>query len=315
MDKTYRRIALAGLALGALATAAVAQQQQQTGSITDPGLAKPADAATAARVTAAPLVLPPASKVGMVEGLIKIRSFDQDITAYRAYPQGKLKNAPVIVFLPMIVGACSALHQDFALRLAREGYYVIMPNMNERKHGMNACTDPFWTIVRDNIAFPNEAQYYLDINAAFDHAAKEGASATKRGMVGYDGGARVTMKMLTRDPKILAGVAYSGPVAATPLGIVPGTAEAKPTPIELLNGVNGVQGGMRGKLLAIFGDKEGQILPEQIAEFQAAQAKVDPKSKTTIYPGRHGFITDFDTDSSKKAWAEGLAWLRAHGVK
>src|SRR3954466_12490211 len=129
-SKTFRRLALAGLALGALAagSVAVAQQKQQFGAITDPGLAKPADAAAAARVTAAPLVLPPASKAGMVEGLIKIKSFDQEITAYRAYPQGKLKNAPVIVFLPMIVGTCSALHQDFALRLAREGFYVIMPN-------------------------------------------------------------------------------------------------------------------------------------------------------------------------------------------
>lgn len=318
MEKTHRRLKLAGLALGALAALAApaALAQLQTGAITDPGLVKPSDAAAAARVTSAPLTLPAASKAGMVEGLIKIKGFDQEITAYRAYPQGKLKNAPVIVFLPMIVGACSAMHQDFALRLAREGFYVIMPNMNERKHGMNACTDPFWTIVRDNIAFPNEAQYYLDINAAFDHAAKEGASATKRGMVGYDGGARVTMKMLTRDPKILAGVSYSGPVAATPLGIIPGTTEAHPTPIELLNGIHGVQGGMRGKLLAIFGDKEGQILPEQIEEFKAAQAKADPKSKTSIYPGRHGFITDFDTtDSSRKAWAEGLAWLRSHGVK
>ena len=314
--KPSRRLALTALALVAAAAAstAFAQQQQQTGTVTA-STAKPAEG-QATRTVNAPLTLPPASKEGMVEGLIKIRSFDQDITAYRAYPKGKLKNAPVLVFLPMIVGTCSAMHQDFALRLAREGYYVILPNMNERKHGMNACTDPFWTIVRDNIAFPNEAQYYLDINAAFDHAAKEGASATKRGMVGYDGGARVTMKMLTRDPKILAGVAYSGPVAATPLGIVPGTTEAHPTPIELLNGINGVQGGMRGKLLAVFGDKEGQILPEQIAEFKAAQAKVDPKSKTSIYPGRHGFITDFDTtEPSRKAWAEGIAWLRAHGVK
>jgi carboxymethylenebutenolidase len=317
METRTRRLKLAGLSLAALAALAVpaALAQQQTGDIKDPGLAKPNPEA-ASRVVNAPLVLPAASKAGMVEGLIKIKSFDQDITAYRAYPQGKLKNAPVIVFLPMIVGTCSALHQDFALRLAREGYYVIMPNLNERKHGMNACSDPFWTIVRDNIAFPNEAQYLLDIRAAFDHAAKEGASATKRGMVGYDGGARVTMKTLTREPSILAGVAYSGPVGATPLGILPGTTEAHPTPIELLNGINGVKGGMQGKLLAIFGDKEGQIPPEHIAEFQAAQAKVDPKSKTTIYPGRHGFIVDFDTtDSSKKAWAEGLAWLRSHGVR
>ena len=315
MDKTYRRIVTAGLALGAMATTALAQQKQQTGAINDPGLAKPADAAVAARVTSAPLVLPAASKAGMVEGLIKIKSFDQEITAYRAYPQGKLRGAPVIVFLPMIVGTCSAMHQDFALRLAREGYYVIMPNMNERKHGMNACTDPFWTIVRDNIAFPNEAQYYLDIQAAFEHAAKEGASNTKRGMVGYDGGARVTMKMLTRDPKILAGVAHSGPVGDTPLGIVPGTTEAHPTPIELANGLNGVVGGMQGKLLAIFGDKD-TITDAQMADFKAAMAKNDPRSKITIYPGGHGFITAFDTtDSSKKAWAEGLEWLRSHGVK
>jgi dienelactone hydrolase len=316
-SKGFRRLAVAGLALGALAAGsmALAQQKQQYGAITDPGLAKPADAAAAARVAPAPLTLPPASKAGMVEGLVKIKSFDQEITAYRAYPQGKLRGAPVIVFLPMIVGTCSAMHQDFALRLAREGYYVIMPNMNERKHGMNACSDPFWTIVRDNIAFPNEAQYYLDIQAAFDHAAKEGASPTKRAMVGYDGGARVTMKMLTRDPKLLAGVAFSGPVGDTPLGIIPGTSEAHPTPIELANGANGVVGGMQGKLLAVFGDKD-TITPPQMEAFKEAMAKNDPRSKISIYPGGHGFITEFSTtDSSKKAWAEGLAWLRAHGVK
>ena len=311
--KPSRRLALTALALVAAAAAstASAQQQQQTGTVTA-STAKPAEG-QATRTVNAPLTLPPASKEGMVEGLIKIRSFDQDITAYRAYPKGKLKNAPVLVFLPMIVGTCSAMHQDFALRLAREGYYVILPNMNERKHGMNACTDPFWTVVRDNIAFPNEAEYYLDINAAFDHAAKEGASATKRGMVGYDGGARVTMKMLTRDPKILAGVAYSGPVSDTAISL-PGLHEAWPTPTQLVNGKNGVVGGMQGKLLAVFGDKD-TITQAQIAEFKAGQAKNDPRSKTSVYPGGHGFITEFESESSKKAWAEGLAWLRAHGVK
>jgi dienelactone hydrolase len=313
-NRPSRHLMILGLALGALAVAplAFAQQQQQTGAITDAGLARPGPG-TETRVVNAPLTLPPASKAGMVEGLIKIKSFDQDITAYRAYPQGKLKNAPVLVFLPMIVGTCSAMHQDFALRLAREGYYVILPNMNERKHGMNACSDPFWTVVRDNIAFPNEAQYYLDIQAAFDHAAKEGASAVKRGMVGYDGGARVTMKMLTRDPKILAGVAFSGPVSDTAISL-PGLHEAWPTPTQLLNGKNGVVGGMQGKLLAVFGDKD-TITHAQIDEFKAGQAKNDPKSRTSVYPGGHGFITEFDSDSSKKAWAEGLAWLRAHGVK
>jgi dienelactone hydrolase len=309
---SLRRLALTGLAFAALAAPALAQQQQQTGPIQDAGLARPAPGSET-RVVNAPLVLPPASKEGMVEGMIKIRSFDQDITAYRAYPQGKLKNAPVLVFLPMIVGPCSALHQDFALRLAREGYYVIMPNLNERKHGMNACSDPFWTVVRDNIAFPNEAQYFLDIRAAFEHAAKEGASNTKRGMVGYDGGGRITMKHLTRDPTILAGVAHSGPVSDTKISL-PDLHEAWPTPTQLLNGKNGVVGGMQGKLLAIFGDKD-TITAAQIEEFKAAQAKNDPKSRTVVYPGGHGFITDFNSDSSKKAWADQLAWLRAHGVR
>lgn len=247
----------------------------------------------------------PTDSTGLVAGAVSFPGFDQTIGGYRAYPRGR-KNLPTVVFLPMIKGINFPIHQDFVRRLAREGYYVILPDLWARKGDAN--TAPSEVLVRGLVGAPDEAQQQLDIDAAIAFAAKEGANTKRLGVLGYDNGARVAYKYTARNPKVLAGVAYSGPLEATPIPRY-GITESHPTPIELA-------AGMKGRMLGVYGDKEGSISPEEIEAMRKALAAAgDTKTQIVVLPGRHGFITDFDTTpSSTEAWKRGVAWLKAHGV-
>jgi carboxymethylenebutenolidase len=294
-DETAPTVTRRALALGGLAVAGAAL------------MAETARAATEAQLAAAPPGPKPTDDSGLVVGDVKFRSFDQEIGGYRAYPKGSPKGLPVIVCLPMIKGVNFPPHRDMVRRLAREGFYVIMPDLWIRKGDANAV--PFPQLVSTLVADPNIAEQQLDIDAAIAFAGSEGANTKKLGMFGYDNGGRIIYRYLAMNPKVVAGVVYSAPTEATPLSI-PGKTEARPTPIELA-------GGMKGRILAIYGDQEGTIKPADIENMKAALTKAgDTKSKVSIYPGKHGFITNFDsTEESKKAWAEGVAWLKSHGLK
>ena len=268
-------------------------------------LSRPALAASEAQAAAAAATGPkPTDDSGLVVGDVTFASFDQTIGGYRAYPTGK-RNLPTIVCLPMIKGVNFPPHRDMVRRLAREGYYVIMPDLWIRKGDANAV--PFPQLVNTLVAAPNIAEQQLDIDAAIAFAAKEGANTKKLGMFGYDNGGRVIYRYMAMNPKVVAGVVYSSPVALNPLST--GATEAKPAPIELALHY-------KGRLLGIYGDQEGSIKPAELDEMKAALARAgDTKSQIVIYPGKHGFITNFDsTEESKKAWAQGVAWLKSNGL-
>jgi carboxymethylenebutenolidase len=285
---TRRALTTGGLAV---AGAALLSRQAQAAD----------QAAAAAMVAAGPK---PTDDAGLVVGDVKFQGFDQMIGGYRAYPAGK-RNLPTIVCLPMIKGVNFPPHRDMVRRLAREGFYVIMPDLWIRKGDANAV--PFPQLVNTLVAAPNIAEQQLDIDAAIAFAAKEGANTKKLGMFGYDNGGRVIYRYMAMNPKVVAGVVYSSPVALNPLST--GATEAKPAPIELAPQMN-------GRLLGVYGDQEGSIKPAEIEEMKAALARAgDSKSQIVIYPGKHGFITNFDsTEESKKAWAQGVAWLKSHGL-
>lgn len=294
-DETKGTVTRRGMTIGGMALVGATLAAQQ------------ALAATEAQLAAAPPGPKPTGDEGLVVGDVTFKGFDQTIGGYRAYPKGSPKGLPVIICLPMIKGVNFPPHRDMVRRLAREGFYVIMPDLWIRKGDANAV--PFPQLVATLVAEPNLAEQQLDIDAAIAFAGSEGANTRKLGMFGYDNGGRVIYRYLSMNPKVVAAVVYSAPTEATPLSI-PGKTEAKPTPIELA-------AGMKGRILAVYGDQEGTIKPADIENMKAALTKAgDAKSKVSIYPGKHGFITNFDsTEESKKAWAEGVAWLKSHGLK
>ena len=129
---------------------------------------------------------------GPFVGAVRIARRGSEFAAYRARPPGGPSGSPVLVFAPVIAGPCAPMHRAFADRLAREGFYVIMPDLPD---------------------LPEQA----DIAAVYDFAAREGASARRIGMVGYDGGTRTVDEALARNARIVAAVAYRGPLLANPI--------------------------------------------------------------------------------------------------
>ena len=328
--KSLKSTAIGPLVLGALAFAGMAFAQAPAKRVeTDPDAAAsaatggsrppgaPFDTPTKPVYNSVPLTLPAFQSDKLVAGEVDMPTYDGGhIKAYRAYPKGKLKNAPVVLFQPMIVGECGLMHQDYVRRIAARGFYVIMPNMPHRWHP-DACHDVFksantdeHTIVHDMVAYPDDAEQTLDMTWAIKFAAKEGASATKVGFWGYDGGARTAFKMLAHMPQLKAAISNSGPLVATPLS-TPGLHESYPTPVELA-------GRLGGRMLAIEGTIDPQVKAADIELLKAALAKAgDTKTKILIYEGaHHGFMTEWDTTAdSKDAWNKAVDWLHAHGVK
>ena len=271
----------------------------------------------APRINGVAMKYPAMPMTGLVGGEVDMPTYDGKIKAYRVYPKGKLKNAPVIVFQPMIVGECGPAHQDEVRRLAARGFYVIMPNMLQRKHP-DACHDIFddgdpngHSIVHDMVAFPDDAQQLLDLRAAYAFAAKEGASAKKIGFFGYDGGGRSAYKVLAHNPQVLAAVSDSGPVESDYLITIHPLTESHPSPVELA-------GQLGGRMLGFYGGKDGQTPAYRLQHMiDALKAAGDTKSQIVVYPNAgHGFLTDFDqTADSRDAWNKMVDWFHSHGVK
>ena len=322
--------AFASVALGAFALASVAIGQPKPPVNTDPDAASntttpagsrppgaPFDTPTKPIYNSVPLTLPAYQSDKLVAGEVDMPTYDgHTIKAYRAYPKGHLKNAPVVLFQPMIVGECGLMHQDYVRRIAARGFYVIMPNMPHRWHP-DACHDVFkdadpthHTIVHDMVAYPDDAEQTLDMMWAMKYAAKEGASATKVGFWGYDGGARTAFKMLAHIPQLKAAISNSGPLVATPLS-TPTLHESYPTPVDLADRLG-------GRMFAIEGAHDPQVKAEDIQQMRDALKKAgDDKTVILVYPNAgHGFMTQWDTtEDSKDAWNKAVDWLHSHGVK
>ena len=343
VQKTVRMLALAGAAAGALALMGAGVAMSQTsdpparsgtpvmGSDT-PYVGKVVGQTTyifdndhgwvgpkmdgPPRINGVPLKYPAFPMTGLEGGEVDMPTYDGHIKAYRVYPKGKLKGAPVIMFQPMIVGECGPAHQDEVRRLAARGFYVIMPNMLQRKHP-DACHDIFddgdpngHSIVHDMVAFPDDAQQLQDAKAAFAFAAKEGASRTNIGFFGYDGGGRTAYKMAAHYPELKAVVSDSGPVESNYFITIHPLTESHPSPVELA-------GDLHGKLLGFYGGKDGQTPAYRLQHMIDALKKAgDTKSQIVVYPAAgHGFLTDFDqTADSRDAWDKMVAWFHSHGV-
>ncbi len=201
--------------------------------------------------------------------------------------------------------------------MAARGFYVIMPNMLQRKHP-DACHDIFddgdplgHSIVHDMVAYPDDAQQLRDVMSAYAFAAKEGASKTKIGFFGYDGGGRSAYKMLAHMPEIKAAVSDSGPVETNFQITIHPLIESHPTPVELA-------GELHGRMLGIYGGKDGQTPPARLQHMiDALKAAGDTKSQILVYPNAgHGIMIDWDTTpDSKDSWNKAVEWFHSHGVK
>ena len=123
-------------------------------------------------------------------------------------------------------------------------------------------------------------------------------SETKKDMAGFN-------------PKMLAGVSFSGPVESNYQITIPDLFESRPSPIDLA-----YKGLFKGRMLGLYGDNDGQAPVAHIERMKKALLEGgDTKSKISVYPkAGHGIISDFRLPTSAPAFAEGMKWLKDHGL-
>ncbi|MDB5452012.1 MAG: carboxymethylenebutenolidase [Caulobacteraceae bacterium] len=254
---------------------------------------------------------PPTDAAGLTAGDVMVPTFDRQMYAYRAYPAGK-RGASVVVLMPSNGGVTEAV-KDIVRRVAKAGYYCIAGDFITPYPQLGEHTPNFALIFQTN-----EALTQLDFDAQVAFAAKEGANAAKLACMGFSWGARQVWKVTARNPKILAGASFYGPLSA------PGYSydlprfnakirETHPSPIEMAAGV-------KGRVIGFYGTDPRIPEKEELQPMRdALRAAGDTKTQIVVFPDvAHGFFEPsgaaYVPARAQQAWDMMLAWFKSHGV-
>ena len=253
----------------------------------------------------------PTDEAGLVAGDVKVPTFDREMYAYRAYPKGK-KKPSLIVLLPSNGGVTAGV-KDLVRRMAKAGYYCIAADYISPYPQLGKVPRSFVLIYQTN-----EALTQLDTDAQIAFAAKEGAAVHKLGLMGFSWGARQTWKYTARNPKVLAGCPFYGPLSAPGYSydlstFNPNVRETQPSPIQMAAGV-------KGRILGFYGLDPRIPNKEEIEPMRAALAAAgDSKSQIVQYADSdHGFFeptsATYNPKNAKDAWDKMMHWFKSHGV-
>jgi carboxymethylenebutenolidase len=254
---------------------------------------------------------PPTDAAGLVAGDVMVPTFDRQMYAYRAYPRGK-KGASVIVLLPSNGGVTEAV-KDIIRRVAKAGYYCIAADYITPYPQFGDVTPNFVLIYQTN-----EALTQLDTDAQIAFAATEGANSAKLGLMGFSWGARQTWKYTARNPKVLAGVPFYGPLSAPGYSydlstFNPNIRETHPSPIEMA-------AGMKGRIMGFYGLDPRIPEKEELQPMREALARAgDAKTQLVVFnDAGHGFFEPssaaYVPARAQQAWDMMIAWFKSHGV-
>ena len=153
-----------------------------------------------------------------------------------------------------------------------------------------------------------DAQVLGDLDATAAWAAGNGGDADKLGITGFCWGGRVVWMYAAHNPKLAAGVAWYGNVAAA--RVAGDKAEAA---IEVADRI-------KRPMLALYGAADSGIPSDTIEKMMVAlKAAGKTKSPLVLFPDApHAFHADYRPSYRKEAaedgWKRCLAWFKQHGV-
>jgi carboxymethylenebutenolidase len=238
---------------------------------------------------------------GIVAGQVMVPVKDGRIPAYRAYPAKGTAPFPTVIVVHEIFGVHEHI-QDVARRLAKLGYYAIVPDLYSRAGDVAKMEkmDDVMAVVR---ATP-DAQVLSDLDSTVDYLGTTGQSDTKRlGITGFCWGGRVTWLYSAHNPqKVKAGVAWYGPLASSD--------PQRPSAISLAST-------LEVPVLGLYAGKDGHITADDVTAMKMALK--DTKSEIVVYADAdHGFNADYRPSYNKAdaedGWKRLRAWFKANGV-
>ncbi len=235
---------------------------------------------------------------------VMIPAKDTQLRGYRAMPAtgGPF---PVVLVAAEIFGLNPYI-KDICRRLAKVGYYAIVPDLYSRKADLTKITDMAAIMPIVNAKYDTELVGDYDATVSF--AAASGKADTNRmAITGFCRGGRTVLVYAAANPRLKAAVAWYGPIGGQANEYTPRTAMDRAGEIKV-------------PVLGLYGGKDAGIPVDQVEKFFAALKAAGTPAEVVIYPDAgHGFSADFRPDVYRKAdsedgWNRMLAWFKKYGV-
>ena len=241
---------------------------------------------------------------GLVAGDIMIPVKDGQIRGYYAMPANG-GPFPVILVAAEVFGLNHYI-KDVCRRLAKAGYYAIVPDLYTRKADLTKVSDMAQIMPIVNSKADSELISDYDATVAYAQASGK-ADINRMGITGFCRGGRTTWMYTVANPKIKAAVSWYGSLSGAK------TEAMSQHPLDVVDKV-------KVPVLGLYGGKDAGIPEDQVEKMRAGLKAGASGSEIVVYPDApHGFNADFRPDVYRKAdaedgWKRMLAWFRKNGV-
>ena len=241
---------------------------------------------------------------GIVADEVSIPTPTGNLRGYRAMP-AKGGPFPVVLVAAEIFGLNHYM-KDICRRLAKSGYYAIVPDLYTRKADLTKLTSMAEIRPIVNTKYDTELVTDYDATVEFVRAGFNG-DLTRMGITGFCRGGRTPLVYAAANPRLKAVVAWYGPVGGTANEYTPRTAMDR-------------VGEIKSPVLGLYGAKDAGVPVAEVEQFFAALKAAGTPAELVMYPeAGHGFHADFRPDNYRKAdaedgWKRMLAWFGKWGV-
>jgi carboxymethylenebutenolidase len=241
---------------------------------------------------------------GLVADDVSIPTPTGNLRGYRAMP-AKGGPFPVVLVAAEIFGLNHYM-KDVCRRLAKEGYYAIVPDLYTRKADLTQLKSMAEIAPIVNTKYDSELVSDYDATVEFVRASGKGDLA-RCGITGFCRGGRTPLIYAASNHKLRAVVSWYGPVGGSANEYTPKTA------MDLV-------GEIKSPVLGLYGAKDAGVPAAQVEKFFAALKAQGTPAELVMYPDAgHGFHADFRPDNYRKAdaedgWKRMLAWFAKYGV-
>ncbi len=245
---------------------------------------------------------------GLITDEVKIPVADGEFPAYRAMPNEKNKNFPVVLVIHEIFGVHEHI-QDLCRRFAKKGYMAIAPSLYARQGDVLQMKN-VQEIIKNVVSKVPDAQVMSDLDATVAYAAKNNGNPKKLSITGFCWGGRIVWLYAAHNPKVDAGAAWYGRLVPTPNS--PKNEVQPIMPIDIAKD-------LKVPVIGLYGGLDTGIPLNTVQQMQDALKKGKSKSEIVVYPNaKHGFNADYRESYNKEAatdaWAKMLDWFKKSGA-
>ena len=245
---------------------------------------------------------------GLIAGEVKIPVADGEIPAYRAMPDQKNKEFPIVLVVHEIFGVHEWI-QDVCRRFAKLGYMAIAPSLYARQGDVTQMKE-VRDIISKVVAKVPDAQVMTDLDATVAYARKNNGNTKKLSITGFCWGGRIVWLYAAHNKNVDAGAAWYGGVVAS--------ASRPKNPLQPTMPLD-VAKDLKVPVIGLYGALDKGIPLDTVQQMQEELKKGKSKSEIVVFPNAdHGFLADYrpqyNKESAEDAWKKMLDWFRKNGA-